>query len=59
MIVLGGSAAVEKAAKDAGNAVKVPFTPGRVDASQNQTDVTSFGFRKFPFSFTMIYIIFY
>jgi catalase-peroxidase len=42
MIVLGGSAAVEKAAKDAGHDVKVPFTPGRMDASQEQTDVESF-----------------
>ncbi|TAN17560.1 MAG: catalase/peroxidase HPI, partial [Rhizobiaceae bacterium] len=42
LIVLGGSAAVEKAAKDAGIAVKVPFTLGRMDASQDQTDVASF-----------------
>jgi catalase-peroxidase len=42
LIVLGGSAAVEKAAKDAGIDVKVPFTPGRMDASQDQTDVESF-----------------
>ena len=42
LIVLGGSAAVEKAAKDAGIDVKVPFTPGRMDASQEQTDVESF-----------------
>ena len=42
LIVLGGSAAVEKAAKDAGLDVKVPFTPGRTDASQDQTDVESF-----------------
>ena len=42
LIVLGGSAAVEKAAKDAGHDVKVPFTPGRMDASQEQTDVVSF-----------------
>jgi catalase-peroxidase len=42
LIVLGGSAAVEKAAKDAGLNVKVPFTPGRMDASQAQTDVDSF-----------------
>jgi catalase-peroxidase len=42
LIVLGGSAAVERAAKDAGIDVKVPFTPGRMDASQEQTDVTSF-----------------
>ena len=42
LIVLGGGAAVEKAAKDAGVDVKVPFTPGRMDASQEQTDVDSF-----------------
>ncbi len=42
LIVLGGCAAVEKAAKDAGVDVKVPFTPGRADASQDQTDVQSF-----------------
>jgi catalase-peroxidase len=42
LIVLGGCAAVEAAAKAAGHAVKVPFTPGRVDASQAQTDVNSF-----------------
>jgi catalase-peroxidase len=42
MIVLGGCAAVEKAAKDAGHDVKVPFTPGRTDASQEQTDAHSF-----------------
>jgi catalase-peroxidase len=42
IIVLGGCAAVEKAAKDAGVDVKVPFTPGRMDASQDQTDVESF-----------------
>jgi catalase-peroxidase len=42
LIVLGGCAAVEKAAKDAGVDVKVPFTPGRMDASQEQTDVQSF-----------------
>ncbi|TPJ41449.1 catalase/peroxidase HPI [Mesorhizobium sp. B2-5-13] len=42
LIVLGGVAAVEKAAKDGGNDVKVPFTPGRMDASQEQTDVHSF-----------------
>ena len=55
LIVLGGCAAVEKAAKDAGRDVKVPFTPGRTDASQEQTDVESFavlepdadGFRNF------------
>src|SRR6201988_3012756 len=42
LIVLGGTAAVEKAAKAAGVKVKVPFTPGRMDASQEQTDVDSF-----------------
>ncbi len=42
LIVLAGSAAVEKAAKDAGQEVTVPFTPGRADASQAQTDVPSF-----------------
>ncbi|MBO0717797.1 MAG: catalase/peroxidase HPI [Rhizobiales bacterium] len=42
LIVLGGAAAVEKAAKDAGVDVKVPFSPGRMDASQQQTDVDSF-----------------
>ncbi len=42
MIVLGGCAAVEKAAKKAGHDVEVPFTPGRTDASQEQTDVESF-----------------
>ena len=42
LIVLGGCAAVEKAANDAGHDVTVPFTPGRTDASQEQTDVESF-----------------
>jgi catalase-peroxidase len=42
LIVLGGNAAVEKAAKDAGIDVKVPFTPGRMDASQAETDAHSF-----------------
>ncbi|MEU0839652.1 catalase/peroxidase HPI [Streptomyces sp. NPDC005962] len=42
LIVLGGSAAVEKAAKDAGHAVEVPFTPGRVDATDEHTDSESF-----------------
>jgi catalase-peroxidase len=55
LIVLGGCAAVEKAAKNAGHKVKVPFAPGRTDASQKQTDAESFavlepladGFRNF------------
>lgn len=55
LIVLGGAAAVEQAAKAAGNNVSVPFKPGRMDASQEQTDVASFallepkadGFRNF------------
>jgi len=42
LIVLGGDAAIEKAAKAAGHEVKVPFTAGRMDASQEQTDVESF-----------------
>ena len=42
LIVLAGNAAVEKAAKDAGHTINVPFTPGRMDASQEQTDVVSF-----------------
>ena len=42
LIVLGGCAAVEKAAKEAGTTLTVPFTPGRTDASQEQTDVESF-----------------
>jgi catalase-peroxidase len=55
LIVLGGCAAIEKAAKDAGQDIVVPFTPGRTDASQEQTDVDAFtplepvadGFRNF------------
>jgi catalase-peroxidase len=42
LIVLGGCAAIEKAARDGGHDVKVPFTPGRMDASQDQTDAHSF-----------------
>ncbi len=44
LIVLGGCAAVERAAKSAGHRVKVPFAPGRTDATQEQTDVESFGY---------------
>lgn len=44
LIVLAGSAAVEQAAKNAGVNISVPFAPGRMDASQEQTDVESFGF---------------
>jgi catalase-peroxidase len=55
LIVLGGCAGVEQAAKNGGHSVTVPFTPGRMDASQDQTDVDSFsvlepiadGFRNF------------
>mgnify|MGYP006283326411 FL=1 len=43
LIVLGGCAGVEQAAKNAGHTVTVPFTPGRMDASQEQTDAASFG----------------
>ena len=44
VIILGGAAAIEKAARDAGQTVAVPFTPGRSDASQEQTDAASFAF---------------
>ncbi|WP_316814685.1 catalase/peroxidase HPI [Pedobacter nyackensis] len=44
LIVLAGCAGVEKAASDAGHATTVPFSPGRMDASQEQTDVESFGY---------------
>jgi len=44
LIVLAGNAGVEQAAKNAGHTVTVPFTPGRMDATQEQTDVESFGF---------------
>jgi catalase-peroxidase len=49
LIVLGGCAAVEKAARDAGYNVTVPFTPGRTDASQEQTEVESFDYLE-PFA---------
>jgi catalase-peroxidase len=44
LIVLAGCAGVEQAAKNAGHTITVPFTPGRMDASQEQTDVESFGY---------------
>ena len=47
LIVLGGVAAVEKAARDAGSPVSVPFTPGRVDTTQELTDVETFAYRMF------------
>lgn len=46
LIVLGGCAAIEKAAKDAGYSITVPFVPGRTDASQEQTDVDSFRYME-------------
>lgn len=46
LIVLGGCAAIEKSANDAGHSVSVPFTPGRTDASQDQTDAESYGYLK-------------
>jgi catalase-peroxidase len=46
LIVLAGSAAVEKAAQDAGHAITVPFTPGRMDATQEQTDVQSISYME-------------
>ncbi|MEP4532741.1 MAG: catalase/peroxidase HPI [Cyclobacteriaceae bacterium] len=48
LIVLAGNVGVEKAAKDAGHAVNVPFTPGRTDATQDQTDVESFSWLEPP-----------
>jgi catalase-peroxidase len=48
LIVLGGCVGVEQAAKNAGHDVSVPFTPGRTDASQEQTDVESFAFLELP-----------
>lgn len=46
LIVLGGCAGIEKAARDAGHNVTVPFTPGRTDATQDQTDSESYGYLK-------------
>ena len=43
LVVLAGGTAIEKAAKDGGQSIEVPFTPGRVDATQDQTDVENFG----------------
>jgi catalase-peroxidase len=48
LIVLGGSAAIEQAAKNGGHDVTVPFAPGRTDASQEQTDVESFAYLEPP-----------
>ncbi|EQD40147.1 heme peroxidase, plant/fungal/bacterial, partial [mine drainage metagenome] len=44
LIVLGGNAAIERAAAATGHKVNVPFSPGRTDATQDQTDVESFGY---------------
>nr|WP_307851772.1 catalase/peroxidase HPI [Williamsia sp. CHRR-6] len=44
LVVLGGAAGIEKAAADAGHSVTVPFTPGRTDATQDQTDIESFSY---------------
>jgi len=62
LIVLGGCAGIEQAAKNAGHDVKVPFTPGRADATQEQTDVASFavlephadGFRNYTKSHRVV-----
>jgi len=62
LIVLAGAAAIEKAAKDGGHNVIVPFTPGRADASEEQTDVESFsvlepfadGFRNYAKNHTVV-----
>ena len=49
LIVLGGAAAIEKAAKDAGQTIQVPFAPGRMDATQEQTDIESVAYLE-PFA---------
>jgi catalase-peroxidase len=64
LIVLGGAAGIEKAARDAGLDVHVPFTPGRMDASQDETDVVSFapleprqdGFRNYTNSKKLLFM---
>ena len=48
LIVLGGCVGIEQAAKNAGHEIVVPFTPGRGDATQDQTDVESFGYLEPP-----------
>lgn len=56
LIVLGGNVGVEKAAQAAGNSITVPFTPGRMDASQEQTDINSFNVLE-PFLMDSVIII--
>ncbi|WP_375334474.1 catalase/peroxidase HPI [Flagellimonas sp. C4] len=57
MIVLGGSAAIEKAAEDAGVSTKVPFTPGRNDAKQEQTEIESVDFLNTPYDGFRNYVV--
>lgn len=60
LIVLGGNAAIEAAAKAAGVSITVPFTAGRVDATQDQTDVTTFAYRTSnPRLSCLQYVIFF
>lgn len=56
LIVLGGSAAIEKAAKNAGVTINVPFTAGRVDATQALTDRESFAYRKLALPLTLSHV---